>query len=138
MAVLEWDHDKYTVKNFLIDSHHKKLFDILNRIYELMAKGADDENIIKILSELRDYTNYHFTEEEKMMEKINYPDLFNHQKEHKLFIAKIDEFYNDAKNGKAIFVAVKVADTGIEWLKKHILTIDAKYQHYIEVNNISV
>ena len=137
MAVFEWDN-QYSVNIFLIDSHHKKLFQMMNKIYELMAEGAEDEGIIKIIGELLDYTHYHFREEEEMMEKIGYPDIFNHKREHERFIAQITAFHTDAKNGKAIFVAVKVANIGVDWLKKHILTIDAKYDKYIKNNNIVV
>ena len=137
MAIFEWD-DKYSVKIVLIDSHHKKLFDIMNKIYDLMAAGADDDSIIRIIGELLEYTNYHFGEEEKMMERINYPDVNNHKQYHRDFVSKLTEFYTSAKNGKAIFVAIKVADMGVDWLKTHILTIDARYKKYIEDNNIVV
>ena len=103
-----------------------------------MSSAADDNSIIKIINELLDYTNYHFGEEEKMMEKIKYPQIISHKQEHEAFIAKVTEFLNDAKNGKAIFVAVKVADIGSDWLKNHILTIDGKYKKYIQDNNITV
>ena len=137
MAVFEWDN-KYSVDIFLMDGHHKKLFSILNKIYELMAQGADDEGIIKIIAELLDYTHYHFREEEEMMEKIGYPDIVNHKREHERFVAKVTEFHTSAKNGMAIFVAVKVANVGVDWLKQHILTVDAKYDKYIKDHNLTV
>ncbi|NOQ34510.1 MAG: bacteriohemerythrin [Methylococcaceae bacterium] len=137
MAIFEWDN-KYSVNIAIIDSHHKKLFDIVNNIYDLMEHGADDDSIIKIISELLDYTNYHFSEEEKMMEKINYPDISSHKREHVDFIALLTEYFDSAKNGKAIFVAVKLSDAGVTWLKNHILTTDTKYQKYIAANNLTV
>lgn len=131
MAIFEWDNT-YSVNHYEIDSHHKKLFDILNRLYDLMAAGADDNGIIRIIAELLDYTNYHFSEEEKIMQQVNYPELNIHKQHHRDFISKLEEFQNDAKNGKAIFVAIKVADIGISWLKEHILTVDARYKTYVE------
>jgi hemerythrin-like metal-binding protein len=137
MSIFKWD-DEYSVNIFMIDSHHKKLFDIMNRLYELMAEGADDDSIIRIIAELLDYTNYHFSEEEKMMAQFNYPELSQHQQLHREFIAKLEEFQASAKNGMAIFVAVKVADLGISWLKSHILTVDNRYKKYMDERGISV
>ena len=137
MAIFNWD-DEYSVNIFMIDSHHKRLFDIMNRLYDLMADGADDNAIIRIIAELLDYTNYHFAEEEKMMAQFNYPELSSHKQLHKEFITKIEEFQTSAKNGMAIFVAVKVADLGITWLKSHILTVDKRYKTYMDERGIAI
>ncbi len=137
MSIFKWD-DEYSVNIFMIDNHHKKLFDIMNKLYALMAEGAKDESIIRIIAELLEYTNYHFTEEEKMMEKFGYPELNQHKQLHKDFIAKVEEFHTKAQNGMAIFVATKVADLGVDWLKQHILTVDSRYKKYMDERGITV
>jgi hemerythrin-like metal-binding protein len=137
MAIFKWDNE-YSVNIFVIDNHHKKLFDIMNSLYALMAEGADDDSIIKIINELLDYTNYHFSEEEKMMEQVGYPELNQHRQLHRDFIAKLEEAKTKANNGMAIFMATKVADLGVDWLKEHILTVDSRYKKYIDEKGISV
>lgn len=138
MAIFEWD-DKYSVNIHMIDSHHKKLFDILNKLYALMLRegSKEDKEIIGIIGELMDYTNFHFTEEEKMMDKFSYPELSAHKDLHKQFVAKMDEYLTKAKNGAAIFVVTDVADTGIDWLKSHILSVDNRYKTYMEERGIA-
>jgi hemerythrin len=137
MAVFEWNDD-YGVNVFTMDKHHKKLFSIINNLYDLMATSAADDKIIKIINELLEYTKYHFSEEEQMMTQIKYPDLIAHQKLHREFTAKLEEYQKAAQNGMAIFVAIKVADTGMNWLKAHILKADAGYKNYMLERGIAI
>lgn len=139
MAMFNWD-DSYSVNINMIDSHHKRLFDILNKLYDLMLRegSKEDKEIIDIIAELIDYTNFHFSEEEKMMEKFDYPELSSHKQLHRDFVAKMEEYQTKAKNGMAIFVVTDVADIGIDWLKSHILTVDNRYKTYMEERGISI
>lgn len=137
MAVFAWS-DEYGVNVFAMDKHHKKLFSIINELYDLMATSAGDDKIIKIINELLEYTQYHFSEEEQMMTQIKYPDLVAHQQLHRDFTAKLRDYQKAAQNGMAIFVAVKVADTGMSWLKAHILKADAGYKAYMAERGIAV
>jgi hemerythrin-like metal-binding protein len=131
MAIFDWD-EKYSVHDMTMDNHHKKLFDILNKLFDEMAKGAQDDKIIEIINELISYTNYHFTEEERMMEREGYPDILNHKQLHKAFVARMEEYAEKSKNGNAIFIVVEVANTGVDWLKSHILTVDSQYDKFIQ------
>ena len=132
MAVVQWG-EQYSVGFRELDNHHKKLFAILDRLYNQMADNASDAQINEIIKELLNYTQYHFDEEEQVMEKMQYPELFQHQRLHREFIAKIEEYQGEASvEGMAIFVAVKMADAGSQWLKEHILVVDKKYQKYSE------
>lgn len=131
MKVCEWSSE-YSVDIAELDGHHHRLFDILNELFDLMSEGANDQRIIRVLEELLDYTHYHFDEEERIMEKMGYPDLEAHRKHHQQFIEKMKEFYASAQSGMAIFVATKVANAGLEWLKSHILTVDHQYSDYMK------
>ncbi|MDQ7089367.1 MAG: bacteriohemerythrin [Methylococcales bacterium] len=135
MKVCQWNQD-YSVGITSLDNHHKKLFDILNKLFSLMDEGADDELILKVIDELLDYTHYHFEKEEKIMAKIAYPDLEQHKVLHKELIDQLNGFASEAEHGMAIFVAIKIATVGLEWLKNHILTVDHKYHEYMKKNGI--
>jgi methyl-accepting chemotaxis protein/hemerythrin len=131
MKICEWNTD-YSVNISELDHHHQQLFDILNRLFTLMAEGAEDRPIIRIIDELLDYTHYHFEEEEKIMLKMGYPDLVAHQRLHQAFIQQMKDFHVEADSGMAIFVATKIANLGLEWLKQHILTVDHKYAEFMK------
>ncbi|NOQ63746.1 MAG: bacteriohemerythrin [Methyloprofundus sp.] len=132
MAVVQWD-DKYSVGLSAMDNDHKQLFSILDSLYGMMADDVNDQEINTIIQALLDYTHYHFSEEENVMQKMQYPELAQHQELHKKFIAQLEVYQQEATSeGMAIFVAVKIANTGSQWLKDHILVVDRKYQKFME------
>jgi len=131
MALFEWD-DEYSVGSNLMDGHHQKLFDIINQMHEQMKNGAADESIKKSIDELIDYTVFHFTEEEKQMEKENYSGMAAQKRAHKAFTDKMKEYQKEAEGGMAMFVVSEVSKTACDWLKEHILVMDKQYEGQIQ------
>lgn len=127
MALFDWN-DEYSVGVYQMDNDHKKLFSIVNKLHEAMKDGIAEAAVAGIIKELLDYTRFHFEEEEKLMEGINYPGLSAQKSAHKMLISKIEEFKQEAANGMAIFVASKLVNTAVDWLKNHILVLDKRYQ----------
>ncbi len=69
-----------------IDTQHKQLFKIgrdLEQLLRIQCIGVTDKQLLDIVCELRDYTGYHFYEEERMMEEMCYPRITEHKKFHK-------------------------------------------------------
>ncbi len=135
MALFKWIDD-YSVGVSSIDNQHKKLFGIMNKLHDGMKEGIGEKAIGAIIKELLDYTVYHFSEEEKKMESINYAGLPTQLRAHKAFISKIEEYKQEADKGNAIFVCTKVSRTAVDWLKEHILKIDKKYEKAMAEGNI--
>lgn len=91
--MLEWK-EEYSIGVQLIDEQHKRLFEIGNRIYQLLENYILEDKydkIVVILEELKQYTKYHFQSEEQYMLQIKYPKYFSQKVEHDDFIAKIEE-----------------------------------------------
>jgi len=126
MALYDWTED-FSVGISTLDGHHRKLFDLMNKLHEAMKEGRSEEVMTGIIKELAAYTIYHFHEEEILMEKANYSGLQLHKAAHREFIAKIEEYKDKIDNGMVIFVVVKLASTVAEWLKQHIMGMDKKY-----------
>ena len=126
MALFNWD-DEYSVNVLAMDNHHKKLFDIMNQMHDAMKTGTDEDVLAKFISELVDYTKYHFGEEERMLEQVHYSGIDSQKRAHVAFVDKITEYKTEADNGMAIFAVPKVSRLGIDWLKEHIVTMDTKY-----------
>ena len=133
--ICEWTSE-YSVGVTVLDSHHQKLFDIINDLFNLMDNDANDKKIIDTLAKLVEYTEYHFSEEEQVMAKMGYPQLAEHHKQHQDFTDTIKKFYQESQHSKAIFVALKVANMGLAWLKNHIQTVDHKYYEYMMERNV--
>lgn len=128
--LLQWN-DKYSVKNYLIDEQHKKLFELANMADNMIGKQTDPAEIKKMLVALFDYMRTHFRDEEVYMESIQYPSLELHRERHKQIVF---EMTNLVKNMKYDFKQQLVIIME-QWLLKHILQEDMEYAKYCEEMN---
>ena len=81
MAFMTWD-ESYSVKVQRCDVEHQKLFQIINALQDAMAAGKGRDVIKRIVQELNSYTKSHFTAEEMLLARANYPQLSTHRSEH--------------------------------------------------------
>ena len=123
MKTVEWKTE-YEIGISEIDSQHKRLVEILNTLV-----GTKDESKIKnILCDLIEYTIYHFTCEEDLMWRMNFP--LDNEQEHGDHIAEHDKFRLELRR----FLKAKPSDILIralhnflsKWLVDHILDRDAR------------
>ncbi|MFC1746358.1 bacteriohemerythrin [Candidatus Riflebacteria bacterium] len=125
MAMFEWDETQ-SVCVKIFDDQHKRLFTIMNNLYEAMLAGKGREVEEKTLRELYDYSNYHFNDEENKMVQLAYPEYEGHKALHELFITKVKELQQDFEKNqlKVTMETLKFLKT---WWFKHIQTADKKY-----------
>lgn len=111
-----------------IDAEHKKLFEIGERAYQLLRnKYTNDkfDKIVAIIEELREYTIYHFAEEEAYMKSINYKRLFTQKMDHEYFIKKIDEVNLNKIDENQDEAIMGILTFLKNWLVSHILEKDS-------------
>ena len=65
-----------------VDAQHKNLVSLLNQLHQAMSEGKGKDVLGGILDGLVSYTKAHFSTEERMLEKIGYPDLLEHKRQH--------------------------------------------------------
>jgi len=128
MALINWD-DSLSVKINSIDDQHKKLIAMINDFYDGISKRSGQESVLKLILEMKNYTVVHFTNEEKIMRQVNYPDFDSHKKLHENFIAKVVELETKIKSGKLV-ISLEINTFLKDWLKNHIMVIDKKYSDY--------
>lgn len=121
--------DKYRTGIELIDAEHAELFRIIRNVNELVqAELLHDkyDEILNILSELKDYTEKHFADEEAYMESINYKRIFTQKVQHQAFIDKLDsvdlESIDAGENQDGAIADLLEFLT--DWLIHHILEVD--------------
>lgn len=130
IAKIEWT-DKFSVNNEEIDNQHKKWISIYNTAHEKMITANPGENLQHIgataMKDMIDYGKYHFSHEEKHMEKIGFSDLKQHRAIHSDFAAKLDRMASDINQGKLVLNS-EIIKTIENWLVNHILSEDQKYK----------
>ncbi len=110
-----------------VDKEHKMLFDIADRIYVLLNNEFSIDKydkIVSVIEELKDYTSFHFKDEEAYMESINYKRMFTQKIDHNNFVKKLDDINLkelDENQDKYIFELLEFVN---DWLIHHILEKD--------------
>lgn len=129
MAYLTW-RETYGIGITAIDNQHKQLIKIINDLFEAHHAGMGKEVIGKTLSDVIDYTHYHFDCEEDMMKQCGYSELTNHLKEHKDFRDQINKFSAEANKGNLI-LSIKTIDYLKDWTINHILGTDKEFGEFL-------
>ncbi len=113
-----------------MDDEHKKLVELINALHAMQDANLDF--LKKVINTLVLYTQVHFSHEEKILAKMNYPDLEAHRQEHLKFIDLVKDTKNHLHEGKDLKAAlVKVNDFLRNWLLHHILVEDKKYYEHL-------
>lgn len=134
MAFFDWK-DSYSVGVAEMDQQHKKLIDLINKLYEAMKVGKGAAEVGMVIVEMVDYTKFHFGAEEKLMTTHGYPGLLNQKSEHKAFTDKAIEFQSQINSGQKA-ITIEVMNFLKEWLTKHILGNDQKYTAFFNSKGV--
>lgn len=131
-----WTEAEYGTGVVVLDKEHQILFALVNRLYEERQNHGDEEGtptsvlrITAILSQLKDYTKYHFDHEERLFEVTSYPRRASHIDAHQKFCTKMSEaelaFVQTHRFPDEVFLFL------VDWLGTHIKTMDREYSLYL-------
>lgn len=108
-----------------IDNQHKELFDRMNKLILAMREGKGKGEVMDTLKFLEDYVVKHFSEEEELQKKNNYPKYETQHKEHEEFKMSLMDFKNMIeKEGISSAVAIRLQTKMSFWWRKHIKDLD--------------
>jgi hemerythrin-like metal-binding protein len=119
-----WD-DSFSVNVREIDLQHQKLIEMINEFYEHVGKDSG-QAFRTLLDSLVEYTQYHFSTEEKYFKRFAYPDDSSHTEMHKNFTAKVLDVRNRLNQGKFV-VSLEITTFLKDWLTHHIKESDKAY-----------
>lgn len=125
MPLITWT-DSFSVKVAEIDTQHKKLVEMINKLYDAMKVGKSKDVMGEILNNLISYTATHFKTEEKYFDLYNYFEKETHKAEHKEFVETVTKFKADFDSGNAT-ISIELMNFLKDWLTKHINGTDKKY-----------
>lgn len=133
--------DRYNLNIDEIDKQHKKLFEIGARVYDLAI--LDDsydhyDEIMVLLNELLEYTEYHFTFEENLMKTYKYDGFGEQHQEHGFYVNKIKSISSKDIDNNQQKTIIEIVDFLSEWISSHILFSDRKYATYFKEKGIVV
>jgi hemerythrin len=124
VGIIAWD-SKYEVHVRKIDRQHRRIVDILNKLYDLQEIDADRRKIEEIFDDLREYIVTHFRTEEAYLRKINCTGIDQQKEEHGRFIDTICSYQKEYFKEKPLAL-INLFNYVWDWFANHILTVDKK------------
>lgn len=132
--VLIWT-DAIRVGVDVLDKDHQVLVSLLNRV---MLRTADDADVDDVITQLLDYTNYHFSREEAILETAEFPGLQTHLALHKRLIRDLN-FHREAwLHQRSQANLIQFRKFMKDWLFNHILNEDKKYASFAIEKDLEV
>ena len=126
---VEWK-DEYSVGIDSIDRQHKKLLNLINQLQTAVDYSTGEEFERDALDELVNYTKTHFSYEEGLLEKNNYPGFEPHKEQHNQMIKHVEEVLAEYEKDHDTAMSNAV-DYLKDWLINHINGTDKKYSSFL-------
>ena len=123
--LLAWS-DSYRVGDRLIDEQHQEIF---MRAADVIAATTRDVQTMCSMR-LSQYARTHFSHEESLMRRINYPDIDEHVSQHDELTSKLHEI--SQKIAKDNLIKAELEDFISHWFLTHIAVVDVKLATYLK------
>lgn len=126
MSFTNWQDEFLTgIKD--CDLQHKKIFNMINALYDGIRFNIEKETLRSSLETLKKYIEMHFKTEEERLERYGYPEKDAHREEHRRFIENLEKLLNQEDvNYLNILKFLK------NWWIAHLLNQDRKYGWYLK------
>ena len=122
MQIATWC-DEYNVNVEEIDIQHQKMFELVKNLHSSVEARRDKNNLRDLLLELVEYTRMHFTTEEQLMEKYDYPEREEHLEEHRILLQHMTDLVAMVSRGKYP-TFYSDYDVSTDWALVHISEFD--------------
>ena len=127
--------DKLCIDRGTIDEDHKHLIELCNSFLKNCRQFDSKMQADELISELLDYTSYHFVREEELQKQIGFPDVKQHKDVHANLINDLHEIkylIRDVDDCDLISVSTKSMRLVRKWLIEHILKHDMPMRAYVK------
>jgi hemerythrin len=117
----------------LIDNQHKQLITAFNNLLDACRNGKGNEEVRKTLDFLTSYTIKHFSDEEILQKRYNYPDYFTQKQYHDAFKVTVSQLAEKIIQDGPTEEVIGLVSTSIgAWLLNHIKGDDFRMAAYIK------
>lgn len=125
MDIFQWNK-KFETGLAEVDKQHQHLVNVINDFSKLATRGdVSLGDLTDVFNELASYTQYHFSEEEKLMAEIAIDERHtgDHMKRHNEFLQAVLDLHQDMVMGREDAKG-KLLTFLTDWLVHHILDCD--------------
>jgi hemerythrin len=111
-----------------IDDEHRELFAHAEAFGDAFRRGGAADELARLLDYLTGYAERHFVTEERFLERIGFPDLELHRREHQDFARRLRLLAPlELQEGPSAAVLELVDGISAAWLRDHVGGADRAY-----------
>lgn len=116
-----------------IDAQHREIFDRFNKLFTACSEGRGKEEVMKSIAFLREYVQDHFSLEEKLQQRSNYPGYAAHKSQHNAFILDVDRLEKSFnEEGATLSLVIMTNKALTSWLLQHISKVDTEFAKHLK------
>ena len=129
--IVTWS-DKFATGIEMIDEQHRQLVILTNQLYQACLAGHSTAGpvFLQAMTRMVEYVRFHFSAEQKLLERIGFPDYKDHKMQHDTMVRNILDAAKDYNEGKQ-FVPNAFVRTLKDWVFGHIAVYDKTYAAYV-------
>jgi hemerythrin-like metal-binding protein len=124
MTLIAW-HDKFTIGIPAVDHEHRRLIELINRLYAALIDEAERPRVSLFFGELFAAISAHFALEERFMRDHGYGALATHKADHERLLDEIRDMMDGYESGDFGFRSENMGERLIHWFGRHFQTHDA-------------
>jgi hemerythrin len=131
MQKIAWTK-KLSVGVDLIDDQHKALIRHLNDLVTAVEAREGATRVVSTLQFLIEYTDFHFSTEEKKMDETRYPGMESHKSRHEELRKNLANLVVDfSEKGATNELAGSIVTFLGNWLALHIESVDIPFGQFL-------
>ena len=134
MPIVSWS-DEFSVNVKEIDLQHQQMLDIVNKLHAAVEACEEKENLNKLLIDLFEHTKLHFSTEDALMKKYEYPGYEMHLHEHNVLLQHLDNLISSVSNGRDPTFRSDY-DVSSDWVLIHILKSDKSLGTFLNTQGV--
>jgi len=129
ISFFKWKNE-YALDIKVIDEQHMKLVEYISDLYFVTLEVDKAQKTKEVIDKLFKYTEQHFSFEESLLKKAQYPVFDAHHQLHVTFIEELKVYFQKFNEGRVVPAQLVVFLK--EWLIQHIQGTDREYIPYLK------
>ena len=118
--------------NNLIDSQHRQLLEVVNRLMDACSTGKGRDQIQSTITFLSDYVAKHFKDEERLQMQSSYPGYAGHKQFHDGYRRQLADTAQELLQQGATVKALGDLNRIVAVLVTHIRTEDKRMARHVQ------
>ena len=129
--MVQWQ-EQLSIGVLEIDIQHRLLFEKFDAFLMACQSGTETEGVNQLFWFLQAYAVTHFTDEEKVMLRVGFPDFQKHRGQHLEFAAEIGMLKERlAAEGPSVDLISTITSFISGWLVEHISRMDKEIGRFM-------